>query len=123
MARAPNADEAGSLQDLSRRERLLLMRFVCSFAWADLEVQREERELVAELIRRLEFDRDERRQILAWLELPPAPESVDPALVPRAHRLKFLRAVEATVEVDGHVSPEEQESLAVFAQLIRSDSS
>ena len=26
---------AGTLRQLSREERLLLMRFVCSFAWAD----------------------------------------------------------------------------------------
>ena len=31
---------------------MLLMRFVCSFAWADLEVKPEERKLVARLIRR-----------------------------------------------------------------------
>ena len=43
----------------------------------------------------------------------------DPARVPRAHRIKFLRAVENMVTVDGEVSPEERESLILFAQLIR----
>jgi hypothetical protein len=107
------------LKELTRDERLLLMRFVCSFAWADLEVKPEERELVARLIHRLQLDDEEKRQVLEWLESPPSPGSVDPKLVPRAHRMKFLRAVESTVTVDGEVSAEERDSLLVFAKLIR----
>ena len=112
-------EEGTVLKELTREERLLLMRFVCSFAWADLEVRPEERELVARLIRRLRLDHDERQQVLQWLESPPPPRSVDPELVPRDHRMKFLRAVESTVTVDGEVSPEERESLLLFAKLIR----
>ena len=107
------------LNELTREERLLLMRFVCSFAWADDEVKPEERELVARMIRRLQLDDDERRQVLEWLESPPAAGFVDPKQVPKAHRMKFLRAVESTVTVDGEVSPEERESLLRFAKLIR----
>jgi tellurite resistance protein len=112
-------EEETALRELTREERLLLMRFVCSFAWADLEVKPEERELVARLIHRLELDPEEEAQVLQWLESPPSPASVDPRLVPRAHRVKFLRAVETTVAVDGEVSPEERESLILFAKLIR----
>jgi uncharacterized tellurite resistance protein B-like protein len=107
------------LADLTREERLLLMEFVCSFAWADLEVKPEERELVAKLIRRLEFDDDDAEQVNEWLDAPPPLDDLDPARVPRAHRLAFLRAVENMVTVDGEVSPEERESLVLFAQLIR----
>jgi hypothetical protein len=110
---------AAPLKELTREERLLLMRFVCSFAWIDLEVKREERELVARLIRRLQLDDEEKEQVSQWLESPPPPDSVDPALVPREHRMTFLRAVESTVTVDGEVSPEERDTLVVFAQLIR----
>ena len=107
------------LKELTREERLLLMRFVCSFAWADLEVRPQERELVARLIHRLGLDERDQQQVLRWLESPPPLGSVDPKLVPKAHRMKFLRAVESTVTVDGEVSPEERESLLVFAKLIR----
>lgn len=107
------------LSELTREERLLLMRFVCSFVWADLEVRDEERALVAQMIQRLELDAEERRQVVRWLEFPPAPHSVDPKLVPRAHRMKFLRAVESAVAVDGEVSAEERENLLLFARLIR----
>ncbi|MCC6527150.1 MAG: TerB family tellurite resistance protein, partial [Polyangiaceae bacterium] len=34
------------LSKLSKTDRMRLMRFVCSFAWADLEVQNEERAYV-----------------------------------------------------------------------------
>lgn len=107
------------LQELTRDERLLLMRFVCSFAWIDLEVKPQERELVAGMIRRLQLDSEEKEQVLQWLESPPPPDFVDPGLVPREHRMTFLRAIESTVTVDGEVSPEERDTLIVFAQLIR----
>ena len=35
-----------SMQSLSREDRLSLMRFVCSFAWADFEVQDQERTFI-----------------------------------------------------------------------------
>ena len=107
------------LQQLTREERLLLMKFVCSFAWLDLEVKHAERELVARMILKLQLDDEEKRQVSQWLESPPLPESVDPTLIPRAHRIKFLRAVESIVAVDGEVSPEERDCLFLFAQLIR----
>jgi uncharacterized tellurite resistance protein B-like protein len=112
-------ERAASLQELTREERLLLMRFVCSFAWADLDVKPEERELVARLIRRLQLDDEEKEYVSTWLTSPPPADSVDPVLVPRAHRMTFLRAVESVVSVDGEVSPEERDTLVVFAQLIR----
>jgi len=112
-------EEDAPLKELTREERLLLMGFVCSFAWADLEVKLEERELVARLIRRLQLDDEEKQQVFQWLESPPPLSSVDPTLVPREHRIKFLRAVESTITVDGEVSPEERDTLLVFAKLIR----
>ena len=118
MAASESKTRQAPLADLSREERLLLMEFVCSFAWADLEVKPEERDLVAKLIRRLELDDDEAEQVNQWLDTPPPLDDLDPARVPRAHRVKFLRAVESMVTVDGEVSPEERESLIIFAQLI-----
>jgi len=119
VAASESKTRQAPLADLSREERLLLMEFVCSFAWADLEVKPEERDLVAKLIRRLELDDDEAEQVNQWLDTPPPLDDLDPARVPRAHRVKFLRAVESMVTVDGEVSPEERESLIIFAQLIR----
>ena len=112
-------ERVAPLQELTREERLLLMRFVCSFAWIDLEVKQEERELVTRLVRRLQLDDEEKELVSKWLESPPPPDSVDPALVPRSHRMTFIRAAESTVSVDGDVTQEERDTLLVFAQLIR----
>jgi hypothetical protein len=98
---------------------MLLLRFVCSFAWADLAVTPEEREFVSGMIRRLGLREDERVEVEGWLAEPPPPESVDPALVPKEHRMRFVRAVESIIAVDGEVTPTEQEQLVVFARLLR----
>jgi uncharacterized tellurite resistance protein B-like protein len=104
---------------LSRSERMRLMRFVCSFAWADLEVQDEERKFVARLMHRLALDDEERRQVEAWLKGPPPPEEVDPSQVPREHRQLFLDTMRELVGADQVLDPEERETLSLFEQLLR----
>ena len=47
-----------SLHKLPREDRLRLMRFVCSFAWADLEVKKTERALVSKMAKKLGLDPD-----------------------------------------------------------------
>jgi len=95
-----------------------LMKFVCSFAWADLEVHPDERDFVARIVRRLDLRVDERRQVDRWLELPPAPDEVDPTLVPTAHRKTFVDTIVGIIESDGIVSDEERDSLALFEHLL-----
>jgi uncharacterized tellurite resistance protein B-like protein len=102
---------------LSREDRLRLMKFVCSFAWADLEVQDEERAFVAKMIDYLELDAD-RALIEGWLRHPPRPEEVDPTDVPREHRELFLDAVRRLVAADERIDPKEAETLALFEQLL-----
>ena len=85
------------LQSLDHDDRLRLMRFVCSFAWADLEIQPEERAFVARMVTELGLE-DDREQINHWLKHPPRPEEVDPTRVPRQHRELFLEAMEIWVE-------------------------
>jgi uncharacterized tellurite resistance protein B-like protein len=102
---------------LSREDRLRLMKFVCSFAWADLEVQDEERAFVAKMITYLELDADQ-KLIEGWLRHPPRPEEVDPTDVPREHRELFLDAVRRLVAADERIDPKEAETLALFEQLL-----
>jgi hypothetical protein len=102
---------------LSREDRLRLMKFVCSFAWADLEVQDEERAFVTKMIDYLELDAD-RGLIEGWLRHPPRPEEVDPTDVPREHRELFLDAVRRLVAADDRIDPKEAETLALFEQLL-----
>lgn len=94
-----------------------LMKFVCSFAWADLEVQDAEKQFVARKMDRLGLDDTERAAVKAWLESPPSPEEVDPADVPQEHRQAFLQTIESLILSDDRADEEEMESLKLFRQL------
>jgi uncharacterized tellurite resistance protein B-like protein len=102
---------------LPREDRLRLMKFVCSFAWADLEIQDEERDFVGTMIKHLELE-DDRPLIEGWLRHPPPAEEVDPTDVPREHRALFLDAVRRLVAADDRIDPKEAETLALFEQLL-----
>jgi len=106
------------LDQLDRKDRLRLMKFVCSFAWADLEVREAERNFIGRLIDKLGLDQDERAQVAEWLEVPPRAEELDPSEIPRAHRELFLESVRDLIEVDGHIDEEEIENFDLLAQLI-----
>lgn len=106
------------LSKLSGPDRMRLMRFVCSFAWADLEVQDEERTFVARLMKKLELDKAQRKQVAEWLKVPPRPEEVDPNEVPREHREIFLETVRELVAADNVLAPDERENLSLFEQLL-----
>jgi uncharacterized tellurite resistance protein B-like protein len=103
-------------KQIDRAIRLELMKFVCSFAWADLSVHPAERSFVGRLIARLDFEPEEEAQVREWLRSPP--ESVDPTRIPRAHRKVFLAAIDGVIAADGEVSPEERENLALLKELM-----
>jgi uncharacterized tellurite resistance protein B-like protein len=105
------------LEQLDRAERMQLMKFVCSFAWADLEIRQEEKDFVARLVDRLELDGDEAKQVQGWLKLPPRPESVDPTRIPAEHRRVFLDEIQGVIEADGDVAEEERENLDLLRKL------
>ena len=108
-----------SLTKLSSTDRLRLMKFVCTFAWADLEVHEKERKLIRRLAGNLGLTSDELARVEGWLETPPRPEEVDPATIPIKHRELFLDAARDVVAADGQLAPEERESLDLLQQLIR----
>jgi len=107
-----------NLAKLPKEERLQLMKFVCSFAWADLEIADQERRFVHKLVKKLHLDADEAKQVERWLELPPRVEEVDPAMVPHAHRSIFLNAAREVIAADGTISEEERENFALLEQLL-----
>ena len=106
------------LDQLSKEDRLLLLKFVCAFAWADLEVQDEERAFVRRLVDKMGLDDDEKSQVDGWLDVSPSPEDVDPAKVPRAHRQVFIDAARAMIYSDGQVDPDERENFELLKQLL-----
>ncbi len=110
--------EVDKLSELAPEDRLRLMRFVCSFAWADLEIQPHERSYIANLIERLDLAASERSQVVAWLSEAPSPDDVDPTAVPLEHRRVFIDAIRGVIAADGKLTPEEVESFHVFRELL-----
>ena len=103
---------------LTRDERLLLIKFVCAFAWADLSVDDRERRFVERLIRRLELDEDALAQAERWLAVAPPPHEVDPRQVPAEHRRTFTDTIRALIYVDGKVDDDERASFERLKQAL-----
>ncbi len=106
------------MQALDREDRLRLMRFICSFAWADLEVQQEERSFVGKLIQQLDLDEDEVAQVEGWLKVPPTADELDPAEIPREHRQLFLDTARAMIVADGKIDADEAVNFDLLEQLL-----
>ncbi len=104
--------------DLSPADRMNLMKFVCSFAWTDLNVSQSERDLVMRISGRLQLTEDESKRVKEWLDVPPTAEEVDPNSVPPEHRQLFLTLAEMIAQADGKVVPAESESLKLFRDLL-----
>ena len=106
------------MDQLNRNDRLRLVKFVCSFAWADLEIRPEERTFVDHIVRSLDLNAEDQMKVKEWMEVPPSPEAVDPTRIPLAQRQLFLDTIEGVITADGEVAPEERESLALLKELL-----
>jgi len=107
------------MEKLSPKDRLRLMKFVCSFVWADLEVKGSERKFVSKMVKKLDLSEDDAAQVKEWLKVPPRPEEVDPTQIPHEHRQIFLDTMRDVITADGEVAKDEWENLALFEQLLR----
>lgn len=106
------------LSHLEHADRLRLMKFVCAFAWADLEIAEQERSFVQKMLKQLHLGGEDSKQVKAWLELPPKVEELDPNEIPFEHRKLFLSVARELVAADGSVSEEERENLNLLEQLL-----
>ena len=106
------------MDQLNRDDRLRLVKFVCSFAWADLEIHPEERIFVDHIVRSLELNDEDQSKVAGWMKIPPSPESVDPTRIPLAQRQLFIDSIEGVIASDGEVAPEERENLALLKELL-----
>ena len=105
------------LSTLDSDARLQLMKFVCSFAWADLEVNDAERAYVTNLIDQLDLSADEQQLVQGWLNSPPG--DVDPFEIPVEHREIFLKTMLELIASDGELDPAETETYNLLSQLVR----
>ncbi len=105
-------------ESLSDDHRLLLLQFVCAFAWADLHVTPKERAFVERLVERLELSEAEQMKVAGWLDVAPSPQDVDPSRVPAEHRRIFIETVRAVVYADGHVDPDERDGFEALRKAL-----
>ena len=106
------------LTKLSAEEKLRLVKFVCSFAWADLQVDESERVFVRGLVEKMGLGQDELELVEQWLVSPPVEDDLDPNQIPADHRQLFLDAALEMVTADGVVDRMEVENYAVFELLM-----
>src|SRR5438132_9185571 len=108
--------------ELSYELKLKLIEWACAFAWADLEVQPEERELILKLMEQLDIqEADDRKKVIQWLKKPPPVDDLDPYSIPRSAREVFVRECEEVIRADGVIKPEEAESLALLRKVLFGD--
>ena len=93
---------------LSRDDRMLLLKFVCAFAWTDLTVTDSERAFVHRLVKKLALSPEAAAEVEAWLHVAPSPSEVEPKAVPAEHRRTFVETLRALIYVDGNVDLEER---------------
>ena len=107
-----------NFDDLSLDDRLTLLRFICSFAWADFEVQSSEKALISQVLDGMELDLERRKEVRNWLSSPPPlDDQLDPTKIPQQHRDLFLTAAWTIISADGAVSRDEWESYRLFKEL------
>jgi uncharacterized tellurite resistance protein B-like protein len=95
-------------EDLSDEERLLLMKFLCAFAWSDLDISDKERAFVERMNNKLALDAAGQAQVSSWLDIAPSPHSLHPEAIPQAHRALFVDAARAMIYTDGNVEDAER---------------
>jgi tellurite resistance protein len=104
---------------LDRAAKLRLLEFVCSFAWTDLKVQQQERDLVMRVVGRMGLGNEETKKVEGWLKSPPPADEVDPTAIPKEHRQAFFDAAIAVARADGRIVPAERDLLELFRDLLQ----
>jgi len=99
------------LAELNAAERLLLLKYLCAFAWTDLVVTDAERRFVRRMVKHAELGESDAAQVEAWLDVAPSSASVDVRQVPREKRRVFIEAARALMHADGEVEAEERAQL------------
>lgn len=107
-----------AISKLNSEDRLQLMKFVCSFAWADLRIADQERDFVKKMMRRLKLAKDEKETVEGWLTLPPPADELDPGQIPLEHRQLFLTTAREMIEADGEIAEEEAINFELLAELL-----
>lgn len=105
--------------DLSAEERRNLLKLVCAFAWADSQIQDEERAIIAGLVDRLDLGDDDRRDVHFWLQDKEHAAELNDVmdLVPKTHRDLFVDVCRELIGSDDQVTSDESQELALLEIL------
>ena len=94
-----------------------LFKYMCAFAWADMEIQHQEREMIERLIISLELSNDQRQTVLQWLDQPNTIPEIDPYDVNPDFREQIYQAAQAVVLSDGELTFNERDMLALLRNV------
>ncbi len=103
--------------DDNQTRLMMLFRFLCAFAWADMVVQQEEVDMIERLMSSLDLKEEGKEQVRKWLKNPPPAEEIDPYLIPLDLQNILLDAAQAVVLSDGEIHPQETELLNSLKQI------
>jgi tellurite resistance protein len=103
-----------STPELSENERVDLVRFLCSFAWADGEVQAEERAVLGRVIDGLSLDPGRHAEVTAWLSEAPDMDGFDFGAIAEDKRAVFLDLAFEVAAAHGGLGGEELGKLKMF---------
>jgi hypothetical protein len=106
----------------SEKAKRRIMRFAIACAWADLELDEAELDVIFELAAELRLDAIGRALLVEWVEMPPAPEDVDPTLLDAKEARACLVIAKRVIEADGKKTEEECALYALLSELFRSAS-
>ncbi len=104
------------IDGMKAHTRKKLMQLACIAAWADLEIQDEERTLILALAAEMELGPEDTLDVKLWLVAPP-PE-LDPYDIPPAYRKTFLDTVQRVFEADGRVDLHESTTFELLQDLL-----
>lgn len=106
------------MHQLPNEDKLRLLRFLSCFAWADLDIDQGERDLLQRFIERMDLSPEDAAEAAGWLDHPPREDDLDPSSIPDDQRKLFLDAVLEMVGADGVVDRMEAESFVLFEALM-----
>jgi uncharacterized tellurite resistance protein B-like protein len=102
---------------LTEDERVDLMRFLCSFAWVDGEVQAQERTVLERVLGGLGLSTEARAKASAWLFAPPDMEGFDFGAITPDKRGLFIDHAFEVASAHGGLAAEEMRHLQMFMRF------
>lgn len=103
--------------DLTESERLELMRFLCSFAWADGVVQPQEKTVLERILGSLELSAEAHAEAEGWLTAAPSVQGRALRSIDEKKRATFIDGAYEVAAADGEIAADELEHLKMFMRF------